>query len=85
MEQYLAMEIKSVIEAYPKVGEILDRYGIGCVSCSIGTCLLKDIVKLHALPPESEAEMMALVERVIAADGKVQPSGAGEAQAAPAG
>ena len=77
MEKYLAMEIKSVIEAFPEVGEILDRYGIGCVSCSIGTCLLQDIVKLHALDPKSEAEMMALVERVIAA--------AGEFQAAPAG
>ena len=85
MEQYLAMEIKSVIEAYPEVGEILDRYGIGCVSCSIGTCLLKDIVKLHALPPESEAKMMALVERAIAAHGEVQQAGAGEAQRAPAG
>jgi len=77
MEQYLAMEIKSVIEAYPEVGEILDRYGIGCVSCSIGTCLLKDVVQLHALPPESEAEMMALVERVIAADGEAQRAPAG--------
>jgi hypothetical protein len=75
MDEYLAMDVKSVIEALPEVGEILDRYGIGCVSCSIGTCLLKDVVKLHALPAESEAALMAEVERAVA--GEAEPSQAG--------
>ncbi len=77
MDKYLAMDIKSVIEVFPEVGQILDRYGIGCVSCTIGTCLLQDVVKLHALPPQDEAAMMSLVEAVIAAAGEAQPAPTG--------
>ena len=49
--------IKEVIAAHPQIGEILDRYGIGCTKCSIGTCLLKDVVGVHFLGPETEAKI----------------------------
>ena len=48
-------EIKEVIEAHPKIGEILDNYEIGCIKCSIGTCLLKDVVAVHVLGDDIEA------------------------------
>ena len=41
--------IKEVIETHPRIGEILKKYEIGCLECSIGTCLLKDVVAVHAL------------------------------------
>jgi len=41
--------IKEVIEMHPKIGEILNKYEIGCLACSIGTCLLKDVVAIHVL------------------------------------
>jgi len=41
--------IKEVIEAHPRIGEILDKYEIGCLKCSIGTCFLKDVVAVHVL------------------------------------
>ncbi len=41
--------IKEVIEAHPRIGEILNKYEIGCLACSIGTCLLKDVVAVHVL------------------------------------
>jgi hypothetical protein len=41
--------IKEVIETHPRIGEILNKYEIGCLECSIGTCLLKDVVAVHAL------------------------------------
>lgn len=47
-------EIKGVISEHPKVGEILDRYAIDCIKCSIGTCLLKDVVTVHFLGEEVE-------------------------------
>ena len=49
--------IKEVIEEYPKVGEILEKYEIGCIECSIGTCLFKDVVKVHVLGDEVEAQI----------------------------
>ena len=68
MDAYSAMGIKPLIEAFPRVGEILDRYGIGCVPCTIGTCELQDVIKVHALPPQDEAEMMYRIEKAIYPD-----------------
>ena len=47
--------IKEVIEAHPRIGEILERYEIGCLECSIGTCFLKDVVTVHVLGDAVEA------------------------------
>jgi len=47
--------IKEVIEAYPEIGAILKKYEIGCLECSIGTCLLKDVVAVHVLGDAIEA------------------------------
>jgi len=41
--------IKEVIKEYPEIGNILKKYEIGCLECSIGTCLLKDVVAVHVL------------------------------------
>ena len=47
--------IKEVIEAHPGIGAILKKYEIGCLECSIGTCLLKDVVAVHVLGDAIEA------------------------------
>ena len=65
MEKYLNSTIKSVITEFPKVGTILNDYEIGCVTCSVGTCLLKDIIEIHNVPKHLEAEMMKKIEAVI--------------------
>jgi hypothetical protein len=49
------MAIQDVMTKYPEIGEILNRYEIGCVTCKVGICLLKDVVAIHGLSPESEA------------------------------
>jgi hemerythrin-like domain-containing protein len=65
MEQYLNTGIKEVIQSFPKVGEILGQYGIGCIACSAGTCLLKDVVQIHRLSKEREAMLMAQIQKAI--------------------
>lgn len=57
--------IKEVIAAYPPVGAILEEFGIGCVSCSVGTCLLKDVITIHALSAEQEQALFARIARVV--------------------
>ncbi|TGU71399.1 hypothetical protein E4633_13790 [Geomonas terrae] len=47
--------IQNVIANYPEIGDILNRYEIGCVTCKVGICLLKDVVSIHGLSPEQEA------------------------------
>ncbi len=45
------------MQTYPGIGEILNRYEIGCVTCKVGVCLLKDVVSIHGLSPEDEAKI----------------------------
>ena len=49
------MAIQDVMTSYPEIGEILNRYEIGCVTCKVGICLLKDVVSIHGLSKENEA------------------------------
>ena len=47
--------IQNVMASYPEIGEILNRYEIGCVTCKVGICLLKDVVSIHGLSKDQEA------------------------------
>lgn len=68
MDKYLNTGVKDVIREFPTVGEILAAYGIGCVPCTAGSCLLKDVVEIHHLAPDAKAEMLARVAGVIYPD-----------------
>lgn len=46
--------IQDVMTKYPGIGEILNRYEIGCVTCKVGICLLKDVVAIHGLSKDQE-------------------------------
>ncbi len=59
--------IEDVINKYPYVGDILARYEIGCVTCSVGICLLKDVVSIHALGDDVEARIEEEINSYIAA------------------
>ncbi len=50
-------QIQNVIKDHPRIGEILESYDIGCVTCGVGICLLKDVVSIHALGDEAEAKI----------------------------
>jgi hypothetical protein len=58
-------QIKDVIEAHPRIGEILNKYEIGCVTCGVGICLLKDVVAIHALGAEAEAQIEAEINAYL--------------------
>jgi len=49
--------INKTIETHPVIGEILQKYDIGCVTCGVGICLVKDVVTIHALGAEIEAKI----------------------------
>jgi hemerythrin-like domain-containing protein len=90
MDSYLDSPIKEVIGLYPEVGTILEEYGVGCVTCGVGTCPVKDIISIHRLAPEDERTVMVRIAAVIgsgdAATAAVASAArpAGEAPAAPA-
>lgn len=49
--------INKVMEEHPQIGKILSRHEIGCVTCGVGICLVKDVVSIHALGDEVEAQI----------------------------
>src|SRR3989338_6275326 len=72
MEEYLNSGIKDLITRFPEIEKILDEYNIGCAPCNVGTCLLKDIVEIHNLPPEDERQLMARIFKAIYPDRKIE-------------
>ena len=48
------LAIQDVVKDHPRIGEILNEYEIGCVGCSVGICLVKDVVTIHYLGDEIE-------------------------------
>ncbi|MDD3618210.1 MAG: hypothetical protein RBR09_11575 [Desulfobulbaceae bacterium] len=57
--------IKDIIEVYPGIAAILERNGIGCVHCTVGTCLLKDVVAVHFLDSDAEARIEREINEYI--------------------
>ncbi len=49
--------INQVIEQHPAIGEILQKHEIGCVTCGVGICLVKDVVAIHALGDAIEQQI----------------------------
>jgi hemerythrin-like domain-containing protein len=74
MDKYLNTPIRTVIAEFPEVGSILEDYSVGCVNCQVGTCLLKDVVSIHDLPPEDERALMAKIAGVVTPGAKVELS-----------
>ncbi len=65
MNAYLEKGIKEVIIEFPEIEAILKEYDIGCGPCTVGTCLLKDIVAIHNLPKDQEKELMARIANTM--------------------
>lgn len=72
METYLNKGIKEVIDQFPEVENILNEYDIGCAPCTVGTCLLKDIVEIHNLQADREQEMMTRIAKTIYPDREIE-------------
>ncbi len=65
MEEFMNKQMKELIEEYPALNDLLAEYDIGCGPCTVGICLLKDIVQIHQMGPEKEKELMSRIGEVI--------------------
>ena len=66
MENHMKIPIKEMIGRFPQVGAILEDFGVGCVPCSVGTCLFSDILEIHNLSPGNEEALLARIAGVVA-------------------
>ena len=65
MDEYLNKGIKEIIAEFPEIESILNDYDIGCGPCTVGICLLKDIVAIHRLSADQERELMSRLAKTI--------------------
>ncbi|MBK8794336.1 MAG: hemerythrin domain-containing protein [Holophaga sp.] len=49
MRMHLESHIKPLMEQFPALGSVLEKAGIGCTSCTLGTCRIQDILEIHDL------------------------------------
>ena len=68
MEAHMDKGIKELIDQNPVIADILNEYEIGCGPCNVGTCLLKDIVKIHSLPEADEKELYERIGRALSGE-----------------
>lgn len=61
--------IQDVMQGFPEIGEILARYDIGCTTCKVGICLLKDVVAIHGLSREDETKIEQEINEHLAKKG----------------
>jgi len=64
------MAIQDVLKEHPPIGEILAKHDIGCVTCRVGICLLKDVVSIHGLSKEDEAAIENEINNYFTAKGE---------------
>ena len=65
METLLHEPIRDVIERYPSIGALLAEQGIDCTSCSVDTCLLKDVLNVHGFPAQQEQRLLADIRNLM--------------------
>lgn len=63
------MAIQDVMLTYPEIGGILSRYDIGCITCKVGICLLKDLVAIHGLSNEDEIKIERELNELLSMKG----------------
>jgi hemerythrin-like domain-containing protein len=65
MEQQLERNIKELMEQHPALGAALEAAGIGCTSCALGTCRVRDILEIHDLDEVATGKLLNRLGEII--------------------
>jgi len=65
MQTQLNLSIQSLITSFPSLGDLLAEAGIGCTTCSLGSCRVKDILEIHNLDDAQSRSLLEGMGRVI--------------------
>ncbi len=72
MVEILNKNVKDVITQFPAIEKVLTEQGIGCTTCSLGTCMLKDVVGIHNLSEDQELALMSRIAAIVFPGQKVE-------------
>jgi len=65
MRAQLDRNIKDLMDQHPALGGVLETAGIGCTTCSLGTCRVLDILEIHDLDTARTRELLLQMGRII--------------------
>ena len=65
MQQQLEQSIQSLLTRFPALGDVLAQAGIGCTTCSLGSCRVVDILEIHNLGAEASRTLLQRMGEVI--------------------
>jgi hemerythrin-like domain-containing protein len=65
MQQYLDSNIKDLLAAHPPLGPVLEAGGIGCTTCSLGSCRIKDILEIHNLDTAATRNLLQQMGAIL--------------------
>jgi hemerythrin-like domain-containing protein len=65
MEDLLNQNIKDIIKSWPATAQALADFNIGCTTCSLGTCRLRDIIEIHNLDQNQEHQLFTKIAAII--------------------
>lgn len=68
MHAQLDTFIKELMNRHPALGTALQEAGIGCTSCSLGTCRIKDILEIHDLDTAQTRRLLTRMGEIIYED-----------------
>ena len=68
MRSYLEQPIKDLIQKHPSLGTLLSEAGIGCTTCSLGTCKVKDILEIHNLDSAQSRRLLTRMGETLFGD-----------------
>lgn len=71
---FMTRSIKELLGDYPQLGDILNEYEIGCVTCTVGTCMMQDIIKFHYLTPDQMQGLMSKMGSILAPETGTEPA-----------
>lgn len=65
MQAHLDTFIKELMDHHPALGAVLQEAGIGCTTCSLGTCRIKDILEIHDLDTAQTRRLLTRMGEII--------------------
>jgi len=74
METLMHEPIRDVVARYPAIGGLLAANNIDCTTCTVGNCLLKDVMKVHGLSAQQEVTLLAEIQNLMHHVGNSAPT-----------
>lgn len=65
-EKFAQMTVCRMLAEHPRIGEILARHRIDCVTCGSSSCLLKNVIAQHTFDPQRAIQIEAEINAYLA-------------------